>query len=190
VDRGLSLDEVRFPYASPPHVGDYALLYTGHPVFEAEELQARFNANLLELPIRRDEAALRDFLCGAPAKLTSLYQRDRETVARVRNLLRQALPALPDFASVAARLHLSPRSLHRRLEEEGTRFGNIKNALRRDLALLWIAKTEKTIAEIAADLGYADTSAFYRAFVGWTGMAPIHYQRRLQERLGQARRSR
>ena len=31
--------------------------------------------------------------------------------------------------------------------------------------------------EIAADLGYTDTSAFYRAFVDWTGMAPAHYRR-------------
>ena len=40
-------------------------------------------------------------------------------------------------------------------------------------------KTGQSIARIAADLGYADTSAFYRAFTGWTGMSPERYRRQL-----------
>lgn len=187
VERGLSLNQIHFPYPAPAHAEDYALLYTGDSCFNAPELKACFRANLLELPIRRDESALQLFLQGAPAKLTSLYRRDRETVLRVRNLLRASMPSMLSLEEVASRLHLSPRTLHRRLEDEGSRFGSIKNALRRDMALAWIAKTPKTVAEIAAELGYADTSAFYRAFVGWTGMAPIHYQQRLMEREGRSR---
>ena len=83
--------------------------------------------------------------------------------------------------NIAARLHLSSRSVHRRLEEEGSSFRGIKDALRRDLALARLAKSDDSIAQLAADLGYADTSAFYRAFVDWTGMAPAHYRRQLQE---------
>ena len=51
-------------------------------------------------------------------------------------------------------------------------------SVRRDLALARLSKTRDPIAKIAADLGYADTSAFYRAFVSWTGMSPAHYRRR------------
>ena len=51
-------------------------------------------------------------------------------------------------------------------------------ALRRDMALSRLTKTRDSIADVAADLGYADTSAFYRAFVEWTGMAPLHYRRK------------
>lgn len=46
-------------------------------------------------------------------------------------------------------------------------------------ALARLAKSQESIAQIAADLGYADPSAFYRAFVEWTGMAPAHYRKRL-----------
>ena len=145
-------------------------------------LVASFNANLLELPIRRDEAALNAFLDGAPGKITTLYRRDREMVIRVRDLLRAALPATLSLDDIATRLHLSSRSVHRRLEEEGASFRGIKDALRRDLALARLAKSDDSIAQLAADLGYADTSAFYRAFVDWTGMAPAHYRRQLQER--------
>lgn len=185
VGRAIVLDAVTFPYPRPAHADDYALIYTANSVFSASDaktLSAQFAANLLDLPIRRDEAALQAFLVGAPGKLTTLYRRDREMVLRVRNCLRDALPEAKPLAAVASALYLSPRTLHRRLEEEGSSFQAIKDALRRDLAISRLAKTQQPLSRIAADLGFADASAFYRAFVGWTGMAPAHYRRRLQTR--------
>jgi AraC-like DNA-binding protein len=181
--RGLALDSVIFPYRRPEHSGDYALIFTADSRFAPTvpggtgTLVAEFNANLLDLPLRRDEAALATFLDGAPGKITTLYRRDREMVIRVRDILRAALPDSPGLDDIAARLHLSARSVHRRLEEEGSSFRAIKDALRRDMALARLAKTHDSIARIAADLGYADTSAFYRAFVQWTGRAPAHFRR-------------
>jgi AraC-like DNA-binding protein len=178
VGRGLALDRVSFPYPRPPHADDYALIYTEDSAFGAKLLEARFDPTLLELPIRRDEEAIRLFLQGAPAKITALYRRDREMVLRVRDLLQQALPASLDLDQVASTLHLSQRTLHRRLADEGANFRAIKDALRRDLALAQLAKSRKPIAAIAAGLGYTDTSAFFRAFTNWTGMAPSVYRER------------
>jgi len=182
--RGLALDSVIFPYHRPEHAGDYALIFTEDSRFAPTltsgigTLVASFNANLLDLPIRRDEAALAAFLDGAPGKITTLYRRDREMVIRVRDLLRAALPEPLSLDDIAARLYLSPRTIHRRLEAEGSSFRGIKDALRRDMALARLTKTNDSIAQVAADLGYADTSAFYRAFVEWTGMAPVHYRQK------------
>lgn len=182
--RGIGLDNVIFPYRKPAHFADYALIFTEDSRFAPTvpggvgTLVASFNANLLDLPIRRDEAALVTFLEGAPGKITMLYRRDREMVIRVRDLLRSALPATLSLDDIADRLYLSPRTIHRRLEEEGSSFRGIKDALRRDMALARLTKSRDSIAQVAADLGYADTSAFYRAFVEWTGMAPVHYRRK------------
>lgn len=190
--RGIALDSVIFPYRKPAHFADYALIFTADSRFAPTvpggngTLLASFNAHLLDLPVRRDEAALASFLDGAPGKITTLYRRDREMVIRVRDLLRAALPASLSLDDIADRLHLSPRTVHRRLEEEGASFRGIKDALRRDLALARLSKTEQPIAQLAADLGYADTSAFYRACVEWTGMAPLHYRQQWAQQ-GQAR---
>lgn len=176
VGRGLSLDTVAFPYPRPDHADDYALIYTAHSSFAAPRLEARFNATLLDLPIRRDDAAVNLFLQGAPGKITTLYRADREMVLKVRDLLRDALPALPGQGEVAARLHLSERTLTRRLEDEGASFRAIKDALRRDLALSRLSRSDEPVARIAADLGYADSSAFYRACRAWTGKGPTEYR--------------
>ena len=179
--RGLALDSVQFPYPRPTHADDYALVYTEHSSFGGDQLVARLRANLLDLPVRRDEAALAAFLDGAPGKITMLYRRDRDSVVRVRDLLRDALPASLSLEEVAGRLHTSPRTLHRRLEEEGSGFRTIKDAMRRDIALARLTKTAQPIAAIAAELGYADTSAFYRAFVAWTGVAPERFRQQLHQ---------
>ncbi|MBB4013687.1 AraC family transcriptional regulator [Niveibacterium umoris] len=187
VGRGIALDAVDFPYPPPAHVADYTLIYTAHSRFAAPgdspatplvaPLVAHFAANLLDLPLRRDEAALARFLAGGPGRLTTLYRRDREMVTRVRDLLREALPELPTLETVAARLHLSPRTLARRLEAEASSFRAIREALRRDLALARLGQTDVPIATLAAELGYAEPSAFFRAFVGWTGQSPSAWRR-------------
>lgn len=183
VGRRVVLDAVAFPYPRPAHAEDYALIYTAQSSFDAPRLTASFAANLLDLPIRRDEAALQSFLDGAPGKLTMLYRRDREMVLRVRNALRDTLASAGSLADIAHALHLSPRTLHRRLENEGASFQAIKDALRRDLAIERLGKTRQTLTTIASELGFADTAAFYRAFVRWTGQAPAHYRKRLQASL-------
>ena len=183
--RGIALDSVIFPYRQPPHFADYRLIFTADSRFAPTlpggvgTLVASFNANLLDLPLRRDEAALNAFLDGAPGKITSLYRRDREMVIRVRDLLRAALPISPSLDEIADRLHLSARTVHRRLEEEGSSFRGIKDALRRDLALARLSKSDDPIAKIATDLGYADPSAFYRACLDWTGLSPRDYRQQV-----------
>lgn len=184
VGRGLALDSVRFPYARPAHADDYALVYTERSSFEGDTLLARFHDNLLDLPIRRDDPALGRFLEGAPGRISMLYRRDREMVLRVRDLLRAALPDNLSIEQVAQQLHLSTRTLHRRLEDEGSSFRLIKEATRRDIAYARLTKTAQPIAQLAADLGYADTSTFYRAFVAWSGQSPEQFRSQLAARHG------
>ena len=178
VGRGLALEKVRFPYPRPAHSADYALVYTEHSSFGARSLVATMDAALLDLPVRRDETELAVFLEGAPGKITMLYRRDREMVRTVRELLSRSLATAPSLDDVARELRLSPRTLHRRLHNEGSSFRAIKDALRREIALARLEKTRDSVAQIAAELGYSEPSAFFRAFHGWTGRAPSEHRKR------------
>lgn len=177
----LPLDEVCFPYPPPLHATDYELVFAPRYTFDAPRLEARFPAEWLALPVRRDEAALRSFLVDAPASITTLYRRDRALTQRVREHLRAALPEHPGLPAIARRLFVSPRTLHRRLEDEGTSFRAIKDTLRRELATEWLSKTTRPLGRIGADLGYADAAAFYRAFTSWTGSGPREYRKRFSQ---------
>jgi AraC-like DNA-binding protein len=174
----LPLDEVSFPYPPPLHAADYELVFAPRYTFDAPHLEARFPAEWLALPVRRDEAALTAFLVDAPASITTLYRRDRALALRVREHLRAALPEHLALPTLAKRMFLSPRTLHRRLEDEGTSFRAVKDGLRRELAIDWLTKTTRPLGRIGADLGFADAAAFYRAFAAWTGSGPREYRRR------------
>lgn len=73
---------------------------------------------------------------------------------------------------VAAKLHLHPRTLHRRLREEGKSFQEIKDEVRRDLALYYLKRTDFDLVHIAAKLGYAEHSVLTRSCARWFSAAP------------------
>lgn len=176
--RELHLASVTFPYSRPRHAADYVLIYTPRSHFSGSRLVATFNPNLLDLPVRRNEMELAEFLVDAPGKITMLYRRDREFVRQVRDAIAESLPAISGLREISAHMRMSPRTLHRRLQAEGSSYGAIRDALRRDIALSRLEKTRDSIARIAEELGYAEPSAFFRAVQGWTGMAPTQYRRK------------
>ncbi|MHB1207424.1 MAG: AraC family transcriptional regulator, partial [Rhodospirillaceae bacterium] len=180
VGRSLALDSVQFPYAKPPQAADYPLIYTEHPRFGGDVLVARLNANLLALPIRRDQESVAAFLEGGPGKIAMLYRRDHELVRQIRDILATSLGEALSLQDVADRLHLSLRTVQRRLKQEGASYRGIKAALRRNRALSIMENTGHSISKVALELGYTETSAFFRAFVNWTGEAPTTYRKRLR----------
>lgn len=78
---------------------------------------------------------------------------------------------------VARRLNLSERSLQRRLDEEGLRFADIVEEVRKDLALRYIADPALSLGEVAFLLGFSEPSPFHRAFKRWTGSTPAQARR-------------
>jgi len=93
--------------------------------------------------------------------------------ASVENAIAPLLPHGKANVEAAARqLAVSPRTLARRLSEEGTSFSDVLEGLRHDLAARYLGEKEFGIAQIAWLLGYEQTSAFSRAFKRWTGKTP------------------
>ena len=80
---------------------------------------------------------------------------------------------LPDAARA---LKVTPRTLNRRLKEEGTSFQSIKDALRRDIAIRALQLGTESIEQIAFDTGYSAPSNFHRAFYRWTNRTPGSYR--------------
>lgn len=95
-----------------------------------------------------------------------------EVTQRVRAVLVDAIAAgEPDIAAVATELALSPRSLQRRLSEEGTTYRLVLAGLRRELADA-LLDDGRSVTETALRLGFSESAAFSRAYRRWTGRSP------------------
>ena len=91
-------------------------------------------------------------------------------------LLEQQLPAPPKQEQVAAGLNMSVRNLQRKLEAEGTGFQQLLDHTRRTLAQRWLDQPGCNVQQVADGLGFANPSAFTRAFKRWTGVTPEAYR--------------
>jgi AraC-like DNA-binding protein len=83
-----------------------------------------------------------------------------------------SLPESGDIGEVARALHMSPRTLQRRLELEGTTFSEVLDRARLSAARALLSERELPLAEVASRLGFSDVATFSRAFKRWTGMPP------------------
>lgn len=89
----------------------------------------------------------------------------------------QQAGAPPSLDNVAEFLHLTPRTLIRRLNAEDTAFKAILESLRRDYAQRLLADARLSVAEVGEILGYSDQANFGRAFKRWFGVSPASWRR-------------
>jgi AraC-like DNA-binding protein len=78
----------------------------------------------------------------------------------------------PDIGQIFTQLHLSARTLQRRLREAGTNFRRDLNLIRYELVLSYLRDPGSQIADIALLLGRSEHSAFARAVKKWDGRSP------------------
>ncbi|MET3553264.1 AraC-like DNA-binding protein [Burkholderia sp. 567] len=176
--RRIPLQRIDFACPCPDHRTDYHQFF-GVPVhFDRPDSRLAFNAAYLGLPTIRSTQALKTFLRGAPGNLLVRYRHDTGWVAKTRAHLK-ALPTAewPDFDTLAVRLGTTPATLRRRLRSEGQSFASIKDELRGALAQSLLRAHRLSVAEIAAELGFTEPSAFHRAFRKWTGTSPGAFRR-------------
>ncbi len=126
---------------------------------------------------------------GSDPRLAEILEhaaRERRTAPRpTAEALHELLLACPrpgstSQADAAASLGLSPRSLRRRLAEEGTGYGEVLDRVRARFAQAELQVPGVRVATVAASMGYADAAAFRRAFRRWTGASPAAWAKAMR----------
>ena len=165
--------EVRIPHPAPPHAAEFEAIL-GVPVrYGAETSAVVFPLDEFRRPLEGADEGLRDLLESYAKEMLSRIPADHSFVDRVRAAVEPRLPSgSPGIEDIGALLRMSARSMRRRLKDEGTTYRETLDHLRREIALRELESGEKGMDAIAHDLGFSDTSAFYKAFRRWTGRSP------------------
>jgi AraC-like DNA-binding protein len=130
-----------------------------------------FPASLLRRRLRSADPTLFGLLGSYFAQVKAQVQQS--FVDEVRAFARASLASGHcTIDRCAARLEASPRTIQRRLTEQGYRFSEIVEEQRVEASKRALRETADTLSEIAFNLGYSDQSSFGRAFKRWTGVTP------------------
>ncbi len=172
VDSKLTLTSARFAFDAPPHAQAYGVLFPTQCTFGQPQTRIHFSASYLSLPVRRDEAALRQMLQRALPLTVHTYRKDRLLVEQVRQAFKATPTCMRNADVLANALHLSTRTLHRQLKDQGTSLQALKNSVRVELATELLQRTQLPVKKIALAVGFDNDKGFMRALKQLTGTTP------------------
>ncbi|MCO5399308.1 AraC family transcriptional regulator [Ralstonia soli] len=177
VGRRIPLIAARFRCAAPQDAQEYRLMFCDDMAFKHDASYVDLSPGFLELPVIQTAASIKTFLRDAPGSFIVKYRNPDSFAARVRKVLRNLpVTSWPASDAMALKLNVAEATMRRRLKLEGHTYQSIKDDLRRDIAIGQLQDTHRTIADIAVAVGFAEPSAFHRAFRKWTGMRPTDYR--------------
>ena len=172
----------QFRYPRPEHGWRYDRLVGIAPEFDASQNALLLSAKDLDAPLPQANPVMAR-MCEEQCRQLMSRRRVRSGFAgQIRDRLLHNPGEMPSLDTVAAELHLAPRSLRRRLEEEGTSFRGLMDEVRQALAEELLKSTHLKLAEIAERLGYTEPAAFISAFKRWKGMSPSAYRQEQKSR--------
>ena len=108
-----------------------------------------------------------------------LESLDKEQlIPKMKRIIIEYLPTgSATLERVATHFYVSPRTLQRHLQAEGTTFKDVLDETRKELARRYVKESKLDFSEIAFLLGFSELSAFSRSFKRWTGYPPVRFRR-------------
>jgi AraC-like DNA-binding protein len=169
---------VWFAHSRPPHLGPVEEFFgTMDLRFGSEDSGFAVEAGVLPAPMRGDDPRLlATFVELAEGALRS-QARGRSFAGLVEEKIESLLPAGATLEATALAMHMSPRTLQRRLGQEGTGFSGVLDRVREGLARQWLSDEASPLSEVGYRLGFSDLATFSRAFKRWTGKPPGTWRR-------------
>lgn len=178
--REVPIKAVAFAFPRPAFDEDYAVIFPAPVQFAQPETALHFDLDALG-PVRMRSADDLDFfLRNAPRDWIFTRSSDHTQSLRLRAYLGRTGWDHANLADSARAMHMTPRTLIRRLDADGTSFQAIKDALRRDIAIRHLQTGQRSVEAIAHDVGFSSAASFHKAFHRWTGNTPSAYRRRLR----------
>ena len=172
VEGGLQPVRVEFMHAKPAETREHSRIFGVLPVFASRVNALEIDRRMLDQKLNTADTVLSRIIeAQAEALLNTVAAQSvtEELRAAFAKLLPQGRCTI---SAVAGLLHMSERTLQRKLEQENTTFAKVLDDLRHDLGLRYLREGKITLAEIAYLLGYSEPSPFHRAFKRWTGSTP------------------
>jgi AraC-like DNA-binding protein len=170
---GFTAQGIRLNLSAGPLDAQTLSLALGAPVsLNCPDNTITFSTGYVEQPLPQSHS-MTHHACKAlcATQLQEVSQR-YDLCYRVQKMLLASPCSIPTLSEVASQLHLSPRTLRRKLEATQNSYNQILEDVRKKLAIRYLLETPMTTEAISERLSYSDAANFRHAFKRWTGTAP------------------
>ena len=177
--KSIPVVRVEMRHAQPENIEDYKRIFAAPLVFNASRNALVFEPSLLTEPLSLSDqtlAVMHEQMLESQLEL--LQQLD--TAALVRHYLKVADALDIDREQLAKKMNMSGRSLQRKLKECQTSFQQLLDEERFERAKQLMQQDSNSLTQISAQLGFAESSVFSRAFRRWSGLSPLEYRQALK----------
>lgn len=169
-------NRINFKHRPPEVIGPYRQLFGAPVYFSQPKNEVVFDAAWLTVPISSSDPLLHNILQSHIRTLSTAVQHD--LCSDVELLIRRGLPkGVVGIENIANRLAMHPRKLQRLLKERGTSFSQLMERVRKNIATELLVNSDMPIIELSDHLGYADNTAFGRAFKRWFKVTPMRWKK-------------
>jgi AraC-like DNA-binding protein len=175
---GRPLSPKRVEFQRPPAHREIYETHFGCPVkFKADRNALVFSKADMELPFVTHNADLLGTVAPQLEAELSEQLAEKTFSEQAKGILKHLVAGhRPAIQDLARELHLSTRTLQRRLTEQGITFQRLLDEARRELARHYLLHSSRDLNETAYLLGYEDANSFFRAFQHWEGTSPGHWR--------------
>ena len=177
VDRRFPVQLVHLAHDGHGRQQDYRDYFGCEVCFSKYPSKLLFNSALLDEPLPQGDRETSRYFRQQCQMLISKLKSQSHLTDDVRMILLARPGEFPTIDQAAERLHLSTRTLRRRLKAEGCNFRELLDEVRLQLAREYLAETSLPVAEISWLLGYTEPGNFSHAFNRWSGMSPRAYRK-------------
>lgn len=168
---------VSMQYSRPADTKEYLRVLKTEPAFKQPRNYLVFRLRDLQVPVIGHNPQLNQMFKELLEKEIARTKQSATFSNEVRRVILQNFSStVPQLTDVVTYLHVTPRTLQRKLQEEGTSFQHITESVKSELAIGLLKNRSLTVNEVAYRLGYAEPSVFRRAFKKWTGVSPKGYK--------------
>jgi AraC-like DNA-binding protein len=166
---------VRYAY-SVTDPAEYERVLRCRPVRKTGEYALVFENTYWDQPILTANYELQHTLLQKVGAIPQELSNAQTYQAKIYNyLLANSYLGIVSLETISANFNVSVRSLQRKLKEEGVKYQEVADEVRKSLAVNYLSSGSYNVKEISHMLGYNELSAFTRAFKRWTGTTPVNY---------------
>ena len=173
----LPMKHLYLAYPKPAHASVYKDTFQCPVHFNAREHMMIFDSKYLFMRLPMANPLMRNASEKECRQLCLRLQVQESAADQVRHNIFFGPEGLPSLDKLARSMSTTPRTLRRRLTEEGTSFKVLSSDILKEKAINLISTTSRPMEQIAAELGYSNLPNFYRAFRSWTGHKPSFYRK-------------